>query len=188
MLMKTETKDLTELVLEEERDVDDEMDEGDEDGDGGGNRYGDDDFYDGRKIRHPGVFLNANFADSEDMDDEMDGEEEEEEDEDCNSSNDGSKSSSGASSNCKYSCSVCGETAFISKKSLRQHVRCEHLDSCYWTCQSCGGVFADAELFKVRISPNVRTVSVQSVFKCLSLFRYMLPNVRARTWYDNQIV
>ncbi len=29
--------------------------------------------------------------------------------------------------------------------------RCEHLDACYWTCQSCGGVFPDLESFKVHL-------------------------------------
>ncbi len=116
-------KDLTELVLEEERDVDDEMADDDDDADGDLER----DFsLAGKKVRDPSAFLNESFADSEDLDDEMDGEEDGgaggNSGSEGHKDDDSSASSSGGAAS-KYSCSVCGESAFISKKSLRQHVR-----------------------------------------------------------------
>ncbi len=139
--------DLTELVLEEERDVDDEMDEEEEEVD---KIKVEDEAAIARAKRRLSSFLNESFADDEDLDDEMDdgGEENGGGGEDGKSSS--SASSTGGGGGCKYHCSECGESNFFSKKGLRQHVRVEHLETCYWTCQSCGGVFPDLELFKVR--------------------------------------
>ncbi len=152
--------DLTELVMDDEM-ADDDCGGGDSRGDGRGDRRGgdtvEDDFlFSGKKVHDPAQFLNESFADSEDLDDEMDGEEEEETEGEGEGDGENSSNGTSSSNSSKYSCSVCGKSGFISKRSLRQqHVRCEHLDTCYWSCQSCGGVFPDLELFKVSDMGNI---------------------------------
>lgn len=132
--------DLTEIVLEEEREIDDEMAE--DDGEDGLTSRS-------PAARDPSVFLNESFADSEDLDDEMDGGDEEEGSGGSGTNSHGEDDDDEGADR-KYPCLQCQES-FLSKRSLRQHVRCLHLESCFWTCQTCGGVSPDAEAFKVHL-------------------------------------
>lgn len=47
-------------------------------------------------------------------------------------------------------CSECS-AMFTAKRDLRLHMRSRHVQSCYWTCMSCGAVFKDVEVFKVHL-------------------------------------
>ncbi len=77
------------------------------------------------------------LTDEEDLDDEMDEGEEAEQEEPR-----------------KYTCSICSEkeedtkSIFLSKASLRRHLRSSHASACYWACASCGAATPDAEQLK----------------------------------------
>jgi len=163
---------------EEERDMDDEMAEDNDD-----SFHGDDiksefngslaSFNGGGGGGDPTAFLNEDFVDSEDLDDEMDGEcllfEKfiSEFTPDFGEKNQNkifqhyyfnknkilfvSDDDKAHNSSSKHDCSLCESDTFLSRKSLRHHVRRFHISSCLWTCQNCGGVSPDAETFKTHL-------------------------------------
>ena len=112
------------LVEEEEAELDDEMDQDDDDGDG----------EDRKEYKFEMI-----FAEDED-------EEEEEEDEEDSDEDKKKKKLR------EFRCRQCA-ALFSAKRDLRSHVRLRHVETCSWTCHTCGAAFPanDVEPYKTHL-------------------------------------